>query len=189
MTYKTELMEEILTSEQAQLFIDKMTPIYGKAYTFLWILQSIGMVLDDLMTYPEEIKQQVTPQTATWALAYWENEYGVTTDPNMTIEERQQILLNTIRANTRNNPRALSDLILNETGFKTEIIENVSKNKFKVRVYGYLSDDTELINIIESRKPAHLIYETMLGELIELTLPTYRNVVVLESEKYEVEVS
>ena len=189
MTYKTELMEEILTSEQAQLFIDKMAPIYGNAYTVLWILQSIGVVLDELMTYPEEIKKQVIPQTATWTLKYWENEYGLPTDETKTIEERQQILLNRIKANTRNNPKALSNLIENETGFKTEIIENVSKNKFKVRTYGYLLDDTVIRNIIERRKPAHLIYELMLGESIDLTFNTYRNVVVLESEKYEVEVS
>lgn len=189
MTYKTELMEEILTSEQAQLFITQMTPIYGEAYTFLWILQSVGMVLDDLMSYPEEIKKQVTPRTATWTLDYWESEYGITTDPTKTIEERQQILVNILKANARNNPKTLEDLITNTTGYKAEITENVSKNKFLVRLYGYLLDDTALRNVIERRKPAHLIYETFMCELIELTLPTYRNVVVLEREKYEVEVS
>lgn len=177
MNYRTELMEKILTSEQAQLFIDKMSPIYGRAYTFLWLLQSIGMVLDDLMTYPEEITKQVTPQTASWTLDFWEKEYGIATDPTKTVKERQQILTKIIKANTRNNPKTLADLITNSTGYATEIRENVSKNKFSVKVYGYLADNTEIKKIIDRRKPAHLIYEIIMSEVLSSEVPMYNSAV------------
>ena len=35
MRYRTDLMESILTSEEAQKIIDFVTPIYGEAYVFL----------------------------------------------------------------------------------------------------------------------------------------------------------
>lgn len=177
MSYRTELMEQILTSKQAQLFIDKMAPIYGNAYTFLWILQSVCVVLDDLMTYPEEIKKQVTPQTATWTLHYWEKEYGIATDPLKTIEQRQQSLTKIIRANARNNPKTLEDLIQAITGYKTEIVENVGKNKFRIKVYGYVEDTSGIVKVIEKRKPAHLIYELAVGETLDTEVATYNGVV------------
>lgn len=177
MSYRTDLMEQILTSKQAQLFIDKMAPIYGNATTFLWILQSLCVVLDDLMTYPEEIKKQVTPQTATWTLSYWEKEYGIATDPSKTIEQRQQSLTQIIRANARNNPKTLEDLIQSVTGYKTEIIENVAKNTFRVEIHGYVDDTSGIIKVIEKRKPAHLIYELSIGEKLETEVPIYNSVV------------
>lgn len=177
MSYRTELMEQILTSKQAQLFIDKMSPIYGKAYTFLWILQSICVVLDDVMDLPEELQKQVTPQTATWTLDFWEKEYGIVTDLSKTIEQRQQSLTKIIRANARNNPRTLEDLIQAITGYQTEIIENVSKNKFRIKVYGYVEDTSGIIKIIEKRKPAHLIYELAVGETLDTEVSMYNGVV------------
>lgn len=177
MAYRTELMEQILTSKQAQLFIDKMAPIYGNAYTFLWILQSVCVVLDDLMTYPEELKKQVTPQTATWTLDFWEKEYGIATDPLKTIEQRQQSLTQIIKANARNNPKTLEDLIQAITGYKTEIIENVATNKFRVEVHGYVDDTSGIIKVIEKRKPAHLIYELSIGEKLDTEVSMYNSVV------------
>lgn len=176
MSYRTELMEQILTSKQAQLFIDKMAPIYGNAYTFLWILQSICVVLDDVMELPEELKKQVTPQTATWTLDFWEKEYGVATDPSKSIEQRQQSLTKIIKANARNNPKTLEDLIQAITGYETEILENISKNKFRIKVYGYVEDVSGIIKIIEKRKPAHLIYDLAVGELLSTETATYNGV-------------
>lgn len=185
MAYRTELMEQILTSKQAQLFIDKMAPIYGNAYTFLWILQSVCVVLDDLMTYPEEIKKQVTPQTATWTLDFWEKEYGIATDPSKTIEQRQQSLTRIIRANARNNPKTLEDLIQAITGYTTKIVENVAKNTFRVEVYGYVDDTSGIVKVIEKRKPAHLIYELVVGELLDTETTTYSGVVgLITNETY-----
>ena len=42
MWYKTELMEQILTSESAKRMIDYVSPIYGKSRIGLWLFQIIG---------------------------------------------------------------------------------------------------------------------------------------------------
>ena len=43
MWYKTDLMEQILTSESAKQMIDYVSPIYGKSRIGLWLFQVIGL--------------------------------------------------------------------------------------------------------------------------------------------------
>ena len=48
MRYRTELMDSILTSENARRFIDFIAPVYGNGYVALWMFQAIGLSLDEL---------------------------------------------------------------------------------------------------------------------------------------------
>ena len=50
MWYKTDLMEQILTSESAKQMIDYVSPIYGKSRIGLWLFQVIGLEIDDVKT-------------------------------------------------------------------------------------------------------------------------------------------
>ena len=50
MWYKTDLMEKILTSENAKQMIDYVSPIYGKSRIGLWLFQVIGLEIDDVKT-------------------------------------------------------------------------------------------------------------------------------------------
>ena len=47
MWYKTDLMEQILTSESAKQMIDYVSPIYGKSRIGLWLFQVIGLEIDE----------------------------------------------------------------------------------------------------------------------------------------------
>ena len=53
MWYKTDLMEQILTSESAKQMIDYVSPIYGKSRIGLWLFQVIGLEIDDVKTICE----------------------------------------------------------------------------------------------------------------------------------------
>ena len=83
MKYATEKMNEILKSPEARKIIDYMTPCYGEAYVGLWLLQVIGMELDDLRLWTNELRKQITPIEATWGLYYFALGYGVEADSRL----------------------------------------------------------------------------------------------------------
>lgn len=70
MWYKTDLMEQILTSESAKQMIDYVSPIYGKSRIGLWLFQVIGLEIDDVKTICEDIFDQIFVDRATWGAPY-----------------------------------------------------------------------------------------------------------------------
>lgn len=161
MRKSTELMESILTSPEAQKIIDYLSPVYGEAYVFLWILQAIGTALDEAKAASEEYIKQVTPATATWTLGYWENQYGLVTDPSLTIEQRQKRILTEIQSKAPINPEKIRKLL--STIGECEIIveENIAPNTFGVYVQEQVDEATkkEMLELLDRIKPAHLIYD------------------------------
>ena len=75
MWYKTDLMEQILTSKSAKQMIDYVSPVYGKSRIGLWLFQVIGLELDDVKTICEDIIDQIFVNRATWGLGkrIWNN--------------------------------------------------------------------------------------------------------------------
>ena len=85
----TELMQSILTSEEAQIIIDHMSPIYGEARVFLWLLQAIGLALDEAESCKDDFDAQSLVAKATWSLKYYEDQYGLLTNTSLTDEQRR----------------------------------------------------------------------------------------------------
>lgn len=75
MWYKTDLMEQILTSESQNKCLTMYSPIYGKSRIGLWLFQVIGLEIDDVKTICEDIFDQIFVDRATWGLPIWEKEY------------------------------------------------------------------------------------------------------------------
>lgn len=189
MSYKTELMEQILRSEEAQKIITYVSPYeYGESYVMLWLFQAIGTALDEGKTITDSYRREVTPATAQWTINLWEDEYGIPHDSSMTILQRQNQLIERITSNSAIHPKRLEDIISNATGFKTEITENISKNTFEIKIRGYIKDLSKLVKKIDEKKPAHLIYKIIMAELISQELTTYWGVVPTIHKKYIVEV-
>lgn len=186
--YRTELMEEILKSPMAQKIIQLVSPIYGEAYTVLWLYQAIGTILDKLDEWTGSLQDQVLPQTATWSLPYWEEQYGITPDPTLTTEQRRNNILQRIRNKSQTNPKKMEDLISNLAGYSTKVYENFSKNKFRVAIRGNVDDLTEIHALIKEMKPAHLIYEVVIAELVNFNHDTACAMLLSEREKQVIEV-
>ena len=184
MRYRTELMEEILTSPQAQKIIDYVSPIYGESYVFLWLFQAIGMILDEGESFPEEFANQVTPVTATWSLEFWEKEYGITPDPDWTIEQRRIYIIDRITSRKPINPKRIKDLVSEFYGFDSEIIENSAKNTFTVLIRGYVTNIDKIKAAINEIKPAHLLCDYKLEA--PTTIENYHRIHATAMEKYKV---
>lgn len=166
MWYKTDLMEQILTSESAKQMIDYVSPIYGKSRIGLWLFQVIGLEIDDVKTICEDIFDQIFVDRATWGLPIWEKEYGITPLPDQTIEQRRTQILQ-MRIKRPLNPKRFEKIIEALSGVETKLIENTAKNTFQVIFYGTVNNYDEVLRRIEQLKPAHLICDVRISEVSE----------------------
>lgn len=163
MIYTSDLIKEIITSEAAKRTLDRVSPIYGDAFVALWLFEVIGMQIDDLRLWTDEYSKQVVPQTSTWALNYWEQNYGIPYDAAMTTEKRRERILSYIRDRAPMNPYRLGQVAsVAAANAEVEIEENTGKNKFTVWISALPSPENEIKikAAIDRAKPAHLIYDT-----------------------------
>lgn len=177
MKYTSPLIREILTSPSAQKALDRISPIYMDSKIGLWILQSIGLELDELKEIIEDIRKQALPQTATWAIDYWEQEYGIPVNIDLPLEEvRRPRLLNKIRSRAPMNPAKLVKLIkteINNQSIPVEIIEHVHKNTFRIKITpgSFHTNWKQIYKLVDRVKPAHVIYTIFMYDLSKFYVP------------------
>lgn len=170
MHYRTELMEKILTSPEAQKIIDYVTPKYGAAYVCLWLFQAIGSQIDNAQEFTDEFIKQVSPATATWSIPYWEKSYGIIPDPEWTDEQRRNYIISRMKFHSPMNPRIMEIRLTNILGVETVINEFAGKNFFKVVVRKNMNDSEFkklAIDFLDKAKPAHLIYDIQFSDIVE----------------------
>ena len=205
MYYTTELIERILKSPKAREIIGWLPPVYGEAYVFLWLLEVIGrelddmaewsegvkdQALDDMAEWSEGVKDQALPQTATWSLPYWEERYGIPSNPELSVERRRASILFKMNSRAPVNPHKLEEIVSKVTGVPTGVEENTGKNRFAVRCLGYIDSlaverAKEQINLI---KPSHLVYDINVAIRHKAGHVSYMPVVLQVRKTYEVEV-
>ena len=167
--YKTELMEEILQSPMAQKIIQEVSPIYGESYTVLWLYEVIGRVLDTMDEWTGSLELQVVPQTATWSLPYWEEQYNITSESSWSHDRRRQNIVNKCRSRAPINPRNMEHIASVAAGVDARVEELTGKNHFTV----YISASKTIVNEdyvkqeINKAKPAHLIYDIVYEQYAE----------------------
>ncbi len=162
MKYTSPLMKEILQSPKAQKIIDYVSPVYEDAYIGLWIFEVIGRELDWMARYCEEYGFQVVPNTATWALKYYEQMYGIQTDESLPLEIRRAKVLTRIWDKSPPNPKRLAKIAsLAANNAPVEVIEITGKHRFILSTKDI--HDKNLIktvrSVVDERKPAHLYYD------------------------------
>lgn len=157
--YRTDLMDEILTSPEARNIVGQVSPIYGAAFVGLWLFQVIGCQLDDMEAWSRAFQAETVPQTATWSLDYWEENYGIPRNPNMTASQRRARIISRIRDRAPMSPAKLARYITDVSGYECEIIENTGKNRFTL-IRRDQSGPLGLVRLaLNEAKPAHVIYK------------------------------
>ena len=159
--YETELMRDILKSEMSQKMVQEISPRYGAAYVFLWLLEVVGAEVEDVDDWCNEYRQQTVPQTATWALQYFEKEFGIIPDPSWSFDRRRQAIKNKMGSRRPMNPARLETIISAVTGTDVRIEENTDKNRFAVYIASApeFVDEKAVDSAIKKAKPVRLIYD------------------------------
>ena len=188
--HSTELAEEILTSDSARQMYNYVSPIYGNSYVGLWMFQVIGLELDRMKGYFEEIPTQLNPATATWLLPLWEERYGITPEAEWTIEHRREAVISKRKFNAPITPVKLSDMLSSLAGVLVEVIENTGKNKFSVYVRDNIPAEkfTGAKEFTDEAKPAHLIYDIEIAARNDVDISTYIGMGAAIEKIYNVEV-
>jgi hypothetical protein len=171
----TEEMEKILTSPAARRIVPRLSPVYGNAYVALWLINTIGNEIDNMELQTQELMLQALPQTATWGIGYWEEDYGISYNNNLSTEERRREVLSRIRTRAPMNPQWVKLVLETLTGITVQIVENISKNRFEVIFEDVLDNSvkTRVRSKLEEIKPAHLIY--LLTQIVQIRFSEYNS--------------
>jgi uncharacterized protein YmfQ (DUF2313 family) len=106
-------------------------------------------------------KQFLTPTTATWGLAFWEQELGLKTDISKSYEERREIIMSRLRGIGTIGRDVIKQAAEAFSGGDVDVIEYPAEYRFVVKFVGTLGvpkNMVSFIEMIEDLKPAHLTY-------------------------------
>jgi len=150
--YKLDLMKYLPQNKSFYLNSEIMKAIQG-AYAIEF--GYIYFFIEDFL------KQFLTPATATWGLAFWEQELGLKTDISKSYEERREIIMSRLRGIGTIGRDVIKRAAEVFSGGDVEIIEYPAEYRFVVKfigVRGIPKNMASFIEMIEDLKPAHLAY-------------------------------
>lgn len=184
---KNDLRQEILTNELGSRMLDMVAPVYDRSKVFLFMFQAFGIVLQKEMDFIwDDLIAQMLPQTTTWGIESWEDEYGIIPEASWTIEERRSNLLSYMRTRAPITPKKIADRLSLILGSPVKIRENISKNMFEVVTEEYISDLSEAIDLLNTIAPAHLIYRFHAEVEVQSHSICYCHAAISESESFDV---
>ncbi len=141
---------------------------YAKSHLMRALLDTEGIEIDKVWFMFDEILDQAFIETASWGLEIWEEEWGLTPDPNDTYEERRSRIKGRIAGTGSFTEQAAIDLANAYSRTRSaRFIPLYSNYTFKTI---YEIDDlvsySGLKTAFNEVKPAHLLH--IVGLLIEV---------------------
>lgn len=170
----TDERMEILTNTLGNRMLDMVAPIYDRSKVALYYFQALGIVLQRETDFVwNDFVKQIFPQTATWGLDYWEDEYGIMTDKSKTIEQRRAYFMSMMFEHPPMTPKRIEDFIRGMTGFECDVIENTEPNTFQIIIRGYVDNITPVLEGLNKKTPAHLVYNLRMGDTMHAVFDSY----------------
>lgn len=164
-TRKNFDLEKFPENRVSQRMISRVSPIYERSYVAKWLYEVMGQEVDDAEIRFSELREQANPETATWALRYWEQRYGIEVDESRSLAARRADIIARRGARAPMNPERFKRILEATTQCDVEIREYIAPYTFGV----YLkADDAEEVNVlrivkqIKKIKPSHLTYRLSL---------------------------
>jgi hypothetical protein len=165
-------LENFPTSPAAKRMLKTVSPIYDNAYVAKWMFHVMGLEIDEAWQFIEELRLQAFPETATWGIVYWEQQYHIPPDESLSIEERRRRVI--IKRGKRKpmNPARIEKLTRDITGRQAVVTERNEEYVFFIAILPGESevDYQELINTIRSVKPSHLTPTILFQTDVTLTI-------------------
>lgn len=110
----------------------------------------------------DDLMLQLRPETATWGLTRFEQEYGISTDMSQSYEQRRE----TLRAKRRSRGTAtvaqIQRIAQSFSNSENTVIEHYSAYRFTIKFIGTIGippNMADLATAIEDCRPAHLAFD------------------------------
>jgi len=165
-------LENFPTSPAAKRMLKTVSPIYDKSYVAKWIFQVMGLEIDEVWKFIEELRLQAFPETATWGITYWEQRYNIPPDESLSIEERRQRVIIKRGKRSPMNPARIERIVRDVTGREDMVTEQNGEYTFYISILPGEStvDYQELIDTIKSVKPSHLAFKVLFETDVSMTI-------------------
>lgn len=139
-----------------------LPPYYDRSIIMKAIQDANAEELGAVYYFIDDFKRQfLTPTTATWGLAFWEQELGLSTDISKTYEERREIIMARLQGMGTVGKNVLISAASAFSGGDVDVIECPAEYRFVVKFIGTLGvpkNMASFVNMVEDIKPAHLSY-------------------------------
>lgn len=154
-------MDRKLTDQMPERYLN--SPEVGAAAGILWVLGEAfrDCVLDWL--------EQLTIDTATWGLKYWEQAYGVTPQITDTVEERRGRVKAKMRSPQTVTAAMLENLTDSYINGQSVVTELPRQHKVQIQFngdYGIPSNLESLTAALLEVLPSHVTYEYLYRYLL-----------------------
>lgn len=161
----TQYAEANFNSDEIKLvspnLMQYMPDYYIKSKVIIEIENANSLEIGRLNYKTNDIKNQLSIDTATWGLTRWEKEFRIETNLSLSYEQRREIL-NAKRAGQGTATMNLIKLVAEKfSGGEVHIIENTAPFYFTIQfigVKGIPRNMQAFKNMLEDIKPAHLGY-------------------------------
>jgi len=138
-----------------------LPPFLREVKQTIKLFRSQGIELGYNQYFMSDIYKQMFIDTATWGLDYWEFEYGIDTNINLSYKTRREIIKAKMRGSGTTTIQALKNIALAFTGGEIEVIENTQSYSFIIKfisMKGIPSNMHSFTKAIDEVVPAHLSY-------------------------------
>jgi len=149
--------------------IKRLQPFMRKSDTFKQIFDAESPQYASREAAIEDLKAQMSVNTATWALSIYEREYGIKTNPSKSLQERRAAILAKMRGTgkfTASMARAIVQ------AFTDRVVDVTFNGRIRIHFDDLADLDLgEIAAALEEVKPAHIDVEYELGspDVLEIT--------------------
>ena len=154
-------MERKLTDLLPERYLN--SPEVGAAAGILWVLGEV------FRARALEWLTQLTIDTATWGIVYWEREYGVTPQATDTLDDRRSRVKAKLRAPQTVTAAMLENLTDSYINGQSIVTELPRQHKVKIQFngeYGVPSNLASLTAALLEVLPSHVVYEYLYRYLL-----------------------
>lgn len=160
-TRKNFDLERFPENRVSKRMISRVSPIYERSYVAKWLYEVMGREVDDAEIRFSELREQANPETATWALRYWEQRYGIETNENRSLAARRADIIARRGARAPMNPARVEAILSAMTGRAVHVEENVAPYTIRVDIEagGEPLDYSAVVDRLKRIKPSHIAFQ------------------------------
>lgn len=149
--------------EECYIHLMKYLPRYWQQIKEMIMLQkSLGFEVGELECILKGMFDQFFVDRATWGLSLWEEELGLSVNPNRNYEARRELIKAKLRGAATTTSEMIRIVARSFSGGEVEVVEHNDRYTFEIKFVGVKGIPWNMNSFkgaIEEIKPAHLAVE------------------------------